>query len=135
MTTPERDYDPATDVESHPSTGAETYPATDVEGRHTTDVESDRLTDTGAAPALVEGSGELFDRWQRAQAAFVDSPREAVREAGAIVEDVLGRLRNSFDTERNQLEAAWQAGEEPSTEDLRVAIQRYRTFFERLLSA
>jgi hypothetical protein len=119
MTTPDRDHDDTTDVET----------------RHTTDVESQRLHDTGAAPTLVEDSGELFERWQRAQAAFVDAPREAVQEAGTIVEDVLGRLRGSFDTERDRLEATWQAGDEPSTEDLRIAIQRYRTFFERLLAA
>jgi hypothetical protein len=135
MTTPEHDYDPTTDVGTHPSTDAETPQATDVEARDTTDVDADRLTDTEAAPTLVDGSGELFERWQRAQAAFVDAPREAVHEAGTIVEDVLGRLSKSFDTERSRLEQAWQAGEEPSTEDLRIAIQRYRTFFERLLAA
>jgi hypothetical protein len=111
MTVPERDYEPVTDVETH------------------------RLDDTSGEPILVEGSGELYDRWQRAQAEFVDSPRQAVQEAGAIVEDVLGRLGESFGTERSRLEAAWESGGEPSTEDLRLAIQRYRTFFERLLAA
>ncbi|HEX6339161.1 MAG TPA: hypothetical protein VFZ85_19560 [Jiangellaceae bacterium] len=112
MSTPERDYDMATEDEST------------------------RLSDTGTRPAtLVEDSGELFERWQRAQAGFVDAPREAVQEAGAIVEDVLGRLGESFGSERSRLEAAWEKGQEPSTEDLRVAIQRYRTFFERLLAA
>ena len=110
----------------------------------TTDVEADRLDDTGRAdrlddtgrePTLVDGSDELFERWQRAQAAFVDAPRDAVREAGQIVEDVLGRLRESFGSERSRLEAAWDAGDEPSTEDLRLALRRYRTFFERLLAA
>lgn len=135
MTTPERDYESTADVSAHPSTGAESP--------HTTDVESDRATsaqahhggDTGAGSTLVEDSGDLFERWQRAQAGFVDAPREAVHEAGTIVEDALGRLRESFDSERSRLEATWQAGDEPSTEDLRVAIQRYRTFFERLLAA
>ncbi|HEX6232975.1 MAG TPA: hypothetical protein VFZ63_07615 [Jiangellaceae bacterium] len=111
MTMPERDYEPVTDVETQ------------------------RLNDTGGGPTLVEDSGDLYDRWQRAQAGFVDSPREAVQEAGAIVEDVLGRLRESFGGERSRLEAAWESGGEPSTEDLRLAIQRYRTFFERLLAA
>jgi hypothetical protein len=112
MTVPDREYEPATDVEAA------------------------RLNDdTGGEPILVEGSGELFERWQRAQASFVDSPREAVHEAGAIVEDVLGRLGQSFGTERSRLEETWEAGDEPSTEDLRQALRRYRTFFERLLAA
>ena len=112
MSMPERDYDQATDVEST------------------------RLDGTGTqSTTLVEGSGELYERWQRAQAGVVDAPREAVQEAGAIVEDVLGRLGESFGSERSRLEAAWEAGQEPSTEDLRVAIQRYRAFFERLLAA
>jgi hypothetical protein len=117
MTVPERDYERANDVEA------------------TRLNDTTRTSDTGAEPTLVEGSGELFERWQRAQAAFVDAPREAVQEAGAIVEDVLGRLGDSFGTERNRLEAAWESGGEPSTEDLRLALQRYRTFFERLLAA
>jgi hypothetical protein len=124
MTTPERDYDDATNDYDRSN-----------EHDRTTDVEARQLNDTGAAPTLVDGSGELFERWQRAQAAFVDAPRDAVQEAGAIVEDVLGRLGESFNTERSRLEASWQAGDEPSTEDLRIAIQRYRTFFERLLAA
>ena len=112
MSMPERDYDQATEVESTRMDGTGTQSTT-----------------------LVEGSRELYERWQRAQAGFVDAPREAVQEAGAIVEDVLGRLGESFGSERSRLEAAWEAGQEPSTEDLRVAIQRYRTFFERLLAA
>jgi hypothetical protein len=91
--------------------------------------------DTGAAPTLVDGSGELFERWQRVQAGFVDSPRESVHEAGGIVEDVLSRLSNTFDSERRRLDDAWDSGGEPSTEELRMALRRYREFFERLLAA
>ncbi len=129
MHTPERPYDE--------SSGYDEMRGSDETRGHdaVTDVEDRRLNDAGTGPTLVEGSGELFERWQRAQAAFVDAPREAVQEAGGIVQDVLGRLGESFNSERSRLEAAWQAGEEPSTEDLRIAIQRYRMFFERLLAA
>jgi hypothetical protein len=92
-------------------------------------------SDIGAAPTLVDGSGELFERWQRVQAGFVDSPRESVHEAGGIVEDVLSRLSNTFDSERRRLDDAWDSGSEPSTEELRMALRRYREFFERLLAA
>jgi hypothetical protein len=92
-------------------------------------------SDTGATPTLVDGSGDLFERWQRVQAGFVDSPRESVHEAGGIVEDVLSRLSNTFDSERRRLDDAWDSGSEPSTEELRMALRRYREFFERLLAA
>lgn len=91
--------------------------------------------DSASTTALVEGSGELFERWQRVQSAFVDAPRDSVHEAGAIVEDVLGRLSRTFNDERRRLDQAWDAGEEPSTEELRIALRRYREFFERLLAA
>jgi hypothetical protein len=32
------------------------------------------------------------------------------------------------------LEEQWDRGEEASTEDLRIALKRYREFFERLLA-
>jgi glutathione S-transferase len=117
MSTPERNYEQADDVEA----------------RQLNDVPGD--PETGDEPVLVEGSGDLLERWQRAQAAFVDDPREAVQEAGAIVQDVLGRLDESFESERGRLESTWAAGDEPSTEDLRLALRRYRMFFERLLAA
>lgn len=120
MSVPERDYQSVNDVQARRLDDTDHQPP---------------LNDTGGEPPLVEGSGEFYDRWQQAQAGFVDSPRQAVQEAGAIVEDVLGRLKESFGTERSRLEAAWESGGEPSTEDLRMAIQRYRTFFERLLAA
>jgi hypothetical protein len=91
-------------------------------------------TDLDDEPLLLGDSADLTSRWDRTQAMFVDDPRQAVQEARELVEDVLGRLAGTFDTERGKLEAAWEAGEEPSTEDLRQALRRYRAFFERLLS-
>lgn len=99
--------------------------------------ESDARLDpeTTARPALLDGTDELTFRWDRAQAMFVDDPRQAVQEAGELVVDVLGRLARTFEDERGRLEATWQAGGEPSTEDLRQSLRRYREFFERLLAA
>lgn len=90
---------------------------------------------SGPDPLLVEGVEDLVRRWGQAQSTFVDDPRQAVQEARELVEDVLGRLTHTFDDERQQLEATWVAGEEPSTEELRQALQRYRVFFDRLLAA
>lgn len=131
MTTPDREQEAMT----APAREDEAMTAPVREDEATSGAREDSLDDAGAAPTLVEGSDELFDRWQRAQAGFVDAPRDAVQEAGEIVEDTLGRLRETFGSERDRLEAAWEAGDEPSTEDLRVALRRYRTFFERLLAA
>lgn len=97
----------------------------------------DRLDaeDNGGRPQLLDDSGQLLERWQHVQAAFVDSPRDAVGEASDIVGDVLEKLSRSFDAERRRLDDEWEAGGEPSTEDLRLALRRYRAFFERLLAA
>jgi hypothetical protein len=75
------------------------------------------------------------DRWQEIQAGFVDEPRESVEDADALVADLMQRLATGFAEERRHLESQWDKGDDVSTEDLRVALTRYRSFFERLLSA
>jgi ornithine carbamoyltransferase len=80
-------------------------------------------------------AAELRTRWRELQARFVDEPREAVQAADGLVTDVMRRLSERFTEERNRLEAQWSRGDEVSTEDLRVALQRYRSFLERLLEA
>jgi hypothetical protein len=73
-------------------------------------------------------------QWDAIQTGFVDEPRRAVQEADALVALVMKRLSEVFGNERSSLERQWGEGEEISTEDLRVALRRYRSFFERLLS-
>lgn len=73
-------------------------------------------------------------RWHEIQAGFVDAPRQAVQEADALVADLLNRLMQVFAAEREHLESQWSRGEDVSTEDLRLSLQRYRAFFQRLLS-
>jgi glutathione S-transferase len=86
-------------------------------------------------PLLPQEQSERFtEQWQGIQASFVDRPKEAVENADALVEDLMQRITRSFATERERLEKQWAEGEEVSTEDLRVALTRYRSFFERLLS-
>jgi hypothetical protein len=74
-------------------------------------------------------------RWDEIQASFVDEPREAVHQADELVVDLVQRITAGFKEARAGLESQWSEGEEASTEDLRVALTRYRAFFNRLLSA
>ncbi len=89
------------------------------------------------SPALFSDSeiGELRARWSNIQTGFVDQPRSAVEEADKLVAAVMQRLAEGFANERTSLEKAWDRGDNVSTEDLRVALRRYRAFFDRLLSA
>jgi hypothetical protein len=85
---------------------------------------------------LPDDQSERFTtRWQEIQTSFVDRPRDAVEEADTLVADLMQRLAASFSSERERLEAQWDRGDDVSTEDLRVALTRYRSFFDRLLSA
>ena len=56
-----------------------------------------------------------------------------MQDADALVAEVMQRLADGFAQERRNLEAQWAGGGEASTEDLRLALQRYRSFFNRLL--
>ena len=87
-------------------------------------------------PLLPADQSERFAaRWQQIQTSFVDQPRDAVAGADALVADLMQRLAASFSDERERLEGQWDRGDDVSTEDLRVALTRYRSFFGRLLSA
>jgi len=76
----------------------------------------------------------LRTRWKEIQTGFVDEPRKAVEQADGLVASAMKRLAEVFAEERSGLEQQWDRGDNVSTEDLRVALQRYRTFFDRLLS-
>ncbi len=76
----------------------------------------------------------LRSRWDEVQSGFVDDPRECVQKADGLVSDVVDRLTTGFSEARSRLEAQWARGEEASTEDLRLALKRYREFFQRLLA-
>jgi len=80
-----------------------------------------------------EGRG-FRTRWDGIQTGFVDQPRAAVEQADALVVEMLKRLTDGFGNERAKLESQWSRGQDVSTEDLRIALKRYRSFFERLLS-
>jgi hypothetical protein len=86
-------------------------------------------------PLLHDDQAERYrSEWQQIQAGFVDEPRKSVEEADRLVADLMQRLAAIFAEEREQLENQWDSGDDVSTEDLRVALTRYRSFFDRLLS-
>jgi len=110
-----------------------------------------------AAPRAIEGTrdivpdqklqtdrpGQLFPdnelndfraRWDKAQIGFVDEPRTAVEQADSLVATVVKRIAEQFAAERAELEHQWDRGDNVSTEDLRQALRRYRSFFDRLLA-
>jgi hypothetical protein len=97
---------------------------------------------TGATSSASNGGSLLpadmdatfQQRWKEIQTRFVDEPRGAVEDADGLVATLMKQLAEGFAKERERLEAQWGRGEDISTEDLRVALQRYRTFFQRLLS-
>jgi hypothetical protein len=87
-------------------------------------------------PLFGSDDTEQFrSRWLDVQIGFVDEPRQAVEQADQLVAEVMQRLVQGFADERQRLEGQWGQGEEPDTEGLRMALRRYRSFFERLLAA
>jgi hypothetical protein len=90
---------------------------------------------SGSTALFPENESQDFHkRWTDIQTAFVDEPRRAVERADELVAQVIKRLADSFAQERSRLEGQWGRGDNVSTEDLRVALQRYRAFFDRLLN-
>ncbi len=86
-------------------------------------------------PLFVEReAGDFRTRWTDIQASFVDQPRQAVEQADSLVAEVMQRLAQVFADERKRLEQQWDRGDETNTEELRLTLQRYRSFFDRLLS-
>jgi hypothetical protein len=85
-------------------------------------------------PLFSESEMEEFrSQWTRIQTCFVDEPRGTVKDADKLVAAVMQRLAEGFANERSGLEKQWDRGDDVSTEDLRLALQRYRSFFDRLL--
>jgi hypothetical protein len=86
-------------------------------------------------PLFTESEmGDFRSQWSKVQTGFVDEPRRTVEDADKLVATVMQRLAEGFANERSGLEKQWDRGDNVSTEDLRVALQRYRSFFDRLLN-
>jgi hypothetical protein len=79
-------------------------------------------------------SKDLFGKWDALQVGFIDEPRRAVEQADHLVAMAMKRTAEIFAEERARLERQWDRGDKVSTEDLRIAMRRYRSFFRRLLT-
>jgi len=106
---------------------------------HTADLVGGTRSDEGErrqpeATPLLGDTEDYRRRWEAVQTGFVDEPRRAVENADALVAEIIQELAKSFAQERNGLESQWSQGDQVSTEDLRVSLQRYRSFFDRLLT-
>ncbi|MFK8906631.1 hypothetical protein [Streptomyces sp. YS-3] len=137
---------------ARPQTDEVLTPAPDHEGTTPTDrttstdetgTEPDAAPDEGHAPeqepdtAPLLGTQEaegLRSRWQEIQQGFVDDPKQSVLAADGLVAEVMQLLATTFADHKQGLESQWHRGEEAATEDLRLALRQYRSFFDRLLS-
>src|SRR5687768_7433353 len=92
--------------------------------------------DEDFAPLFENAEAEEFrSHWLEIQSRFVDDPRASVKDADELVANVIKSITRSFADRRMSLENQWKSGDDNiSTEDMRVAIKRYRSFFNRLLS-
>jgi hypothetical protein len=89
----------------------------------------------GLEPLFEDSEAKSFrTQWLNIQSKFVDNPRDSVKQADELVSSVLKSVTMGFSDRRVSLEKQWNSGENISTEDLRVALKRYRSFFDRLLT-
>ncbi|MFE6840076.1 hypothetical protein ACFVFI_35280 [Streptomyces sp. NPDC057705] len=104
---------------------------------------TDRTAGTGPADAAdgvdepllgAEDTADYRKAWSEIQGRFVDDPQEAVRSADALVAEVMQTLARTFSAHKQGLEGQWGQGEQVATEELRLALQHYRSFFNRLLN-
>jgi len=96
---------------------------------------SDTGAGTGAREPLVpqQRSAAYTARWNDVKSDFVDEPKQAVAAADQLVSELLDELQELFRNQRHDIEQGLDA-DQTSTEDLRLALRRYRSFFDRLLS-
>jgi hypothetical protein len=128
-------------IEELPSSelASDDIPAKQPEGPKLVKAPQPETLDKGAAvsepmPLFSESEmGDFRSQWGHIQTGFVDEPRRTVEDADKLVAAVMQRLAEGFANERSGLEKQWDRGDNVSTEDLRVALQRYRSFFDRLL--
>ncbi|MGH2587229.1 MAG: hypothetical protein ACRDJE_20125 [Dehalococcoidia bacterium] len=118
-------------MEQRPTDTTANAPTAQDQRRPTADMDS-----TATGPLFAADEAERFrSHWTEIQTGFVDEPRRSVERADGLVADVIQRLAQVFARERDTLEQQWGKGDDVSTEDLRLALRRYRSFFERLLAA
>jgi len=129
--------DAGTTASAHPTIESPmaTPGATDPSASNSSTANRGESPQADASPLFPAAEATSFRaRWSEVQTGFVDEPRQAVEQADGLVAEMMQRLASVFAGERTGLEEQWSRGDNISTEDLRVALQRYRSFFDRLLS-
>lgn len=105
------------------------------DGRNLSEAQTSRAAERQVVPLLQDHEiDDLRSRWSSIQTGFVDEPRASVEQADALVAEVMKRIAQMFAEQRAILDKQWADHEDVSTEDLRVTLQRYRSFFNRLLA-
>lgn len=118
------------DTSDQPAEGGPVVKEPVAENRARTNTNPDEL-----APLFEKDATEKFrSRWLAIQSKFVDDPTDSVKQADQLVADVIQDITKSFADRRSTLEKQWKGGEQASTEDLRLALKQYRSFFDRLLT-
>jgi hypothetical protein len=131
------DHPPADDIEEVDSVRTDVRSADSAQINGARTLTPEQTVVTNDRPTALFPDNELNDlraRWDKTQISFVDEPRAAVEQADSLVATVVKRLAEQFAAERADLEHQWDRGTEVSTEDLRQALRKYRSFFDRLLA-
>ena len=119
-------------AESDATTTADIAKTTDGNERARTDGPASLFTPVSL---FTEDEARDFRKgWEKIQTEFVDEPRGSVEKADQLVASTIKRLAEVFANERARLEHEWAKGDNVSTEDLRQALRKYRSFFDRLLA-
>lgn len=122
------------DARAGPADDVPTQPGDPTQAQQPGDAQAPSMSDDEQLPPLFNADvAQTFrTRWDAAQISFVDNPRQAVEQADELVAQMIKSLARSVADERARLDA--QMNETGSTEHLRVALRRYRSFFQRLLT-
>ena len=91
--------------------------------------------DENFAPLFESDEAEQFRaQWLEIQSRFVDDPIASVKDADELVASIIKNITRNFADKRTSLETQWKSGDDVSTEDLRMTMKRYLSFFDRLLT-
>lgn len=129
----------STEVMARPEPAAPTAPPAPRDEQEAIARESapEAASDADADVPLLDGAAAdgFLERWREVQTRFVDDPQGAVRDGDSLVAELMQSLAERFSQHKHDLEEKWQRGADPGTEELRLALRQYRSFFQRLLTS
>jgi hypothetical protein len=130
----EKEYDPKSGSATEIQRVSEGPYAQIPDAKHTASPSHDNGGENVTPLFSTSQADNMRTRWEGIQVGFVDEPRGAVQQADQLVAEAIKRLAEGFADQRKKLEDQWGRGDNVSTEDLRISLRRYRSFFERLLT-